>query len=519
MRRYAIPLPLPTEGINCIPDYLIGDRECSTNTKNITFKNSNPSTRKGYIKQNTHNFGANEVYTLLNYLKDGNRIALATSNFKLHKETNATTFTEIIGTLNSNYISGVNYPIAFASPDTYGDKIFILDGDNYRYFKDTGALVDVPIYTPTLDELTKYGTNVLSTTPDEIKHQKWVIIDNERFWVAGYKNLVRISHLSRPDYFPSNQVWKLSEDCTGIVQFSDEVIMFTEHTATLIKGSTPNWELPDKYVRKSLPTKYGCSQQRTICVGNSTLFWASCGGVFRYRQLPDGTYEPECISEIEIKQNGRKRIRTVQPIIESITDWSKTYAVFFENEYRLCLGDNRWLVFDTIGTTWAYYEYDKAFNCAITYLDNLYSAKSYYYNLDYTNDGTNYNGLSDDGTAIDFVLESKTFDFGKASYKKIFGWLYFTLLSQLVSYNIDLTLYLDSEYTKFIGSIINKISRFGELKFGDKLNTKRTNLNYPIRIVHSGTKYNIKYNLRCNTLNQAFSLSNIDLTMKVKELK
>lgn len=518
MKRYEIKLPIPTEGINLLSSNLIADNEAAEGTVNISFKNNIPTTRNGYIKKNTHNF-TDDAHTILNYQKDGSMIAIVAAKNTLYKKTNETTFEAITGTLNSDIVSAVNHSFAFASPDTYGDKIFVLDGANYRYFKDSGALVDVPAYSPTTDEQSKYGTNVLSTTPDEIKKQRWIIKDNDRFWVAGYKNIVRIGHLGQPGYFPSTQVWKLAEDCTGIAQFSDEVIMFTEHTATLIKGSTPDWNLPDKYIRKSLPTRYGCSQHRSIAVGNGSLYWASRGGVFRYRQLPDGTYEPECISEIEVKRGGKKHIRTVQPLIKSVNDWSKVFAVFHDNEYRLCLGDERWLIWDSIGSTWTLYKYDKTFNHAVTYLDDMYGVKNYLYHMDYINDGTTYDGLSDDGTAIEFYLYFKVHDFNKAANKKIFNKIYFTMFSEMVSYNIDLTLLLDNERARFTGTIDNKVSRIGEFAFGDRINTKKTNLNYPIQIIHNGTKYNIQPVLHCNTLNQAFGLANIDLVMKIKELK
>jgi len=518
MRKSQLTLPVLSEGINLIDDTLIADNEAAIGTQNISFKNGIPTTRKGYIKDCTHNFSS-EVHTLVNYVKNGTRIVLAAAGTTLYKKTSSSIFTAITGTLASDVISTLTYPFKFADPDTYSDKCFILDGTNYRYYNDDGTLTDVTAYSPTTDEQTKYGTNVLSTTPDEIKKQKWIINDNDRVWVAGYGKLVRLSHLSKPDYFPSSQVWKLSEDCTGLVQFSDEVLMFTENTATLIKGSTPDWSLPDKYIRRSLPVNYGCSQHRSIAKGNGALYWASRGGVFRYLQLPDGTYEPQCISEVEVKRGSKKHIKSVKAYIEAVTDWSKVFAVFCNNEYRLCLGDMSWLVWDAIGSTWSYYVYDKVFNHAIAYHDTLYSAKSYYYLLDKAYDEGSYDGLSDDGTAIDFKLKSKFYNFEKAANKKKFKKFFFTIKSDYVSYDIDLIINIDNQYISIQNQIYNKVSRWGEFLFGDKVSVNTTNLNYPIRINHSGKKYNIQYELDCNTLNQAFSLIDTTLLLKIKELK
>lgn len=518
MQKSNIAIPVPTEGINTIEAAFIAPNEAAFGTKNMSFKNGIPATRKGYVKSCTHNF-TTEAHTLINYVKSGTRIVLAAAGTGLLKQTSGTAFTAITGTLASDNVCALTYPFNFGGADTYGDKCFLFDGTNYRYYYDNGTLTDVPAYTPTSPEQTTYGVNVLSTAPDEVKKQKWVILDNERLWVAGYNKIVRLSHLSRPDYFPSNQVWKLSEDCTGIVQFSDEVIMFTEHTATLIKGSTPNWELPDKYVKKSLPVNYGCSQHRSIAKGGGALYWASRGGVFRYMQLPDGTYEPQCISEIEVKRGSKKHIKSVQYYIKSVTDWTKVYAVFYDNEYRICLGDTRWLVWDSIGNTWAYYEYDKIFNHAITYQDTLYAVKSYSYQLDKTYDkAVSADGLSDDGVAIQSTLKSGIIDLEKSANKKKFKTLYFTLFSDLVSYDLDLTLWFDSESLIVTDQIINTVSIIGTLKFGDILNVSNTNLNHEIKVRHKGTKYNMQYQLQCNDLNAAFALTDLVLYVKIKEL-
>lgn len=515
MLKDQVRIPLPTQGINLISDSLIANNEASEGTKNISFKNGIPQTRKGYVKANAFNFAAAEGKTLFHYKKDGAMIPLIAAGTKLYKKTNATTYTEITGALNSDYIHALNYAFSFGGADSYGDKCFILDGMSYRYFKDSGTLIDIPAYSQSSDETAKYGTNVLETTPDEIKKHRFIVNDNDRMWIGGYKNLVRISHLNRPGYFPSSQTWKLSEDCTGLVQFSDEVIMFTEHTATLIKGATLNWELPDTYIRRVLPVSFGCSQHRTIVIGNSALYWASVGGVFRYLQLPDGTYEPQCISEISNKNH----TRTIKKLIDSVTDWTKTYAVFFDNEYRLCLGGNRWVIFDAISNTWAYFEYCNSFNHAVAYLGELFAIESYHYQLDYPYDGSvGTDGLSDDGQAIEFELGGKVFDLGKPANLKKFKKVFFTFFTELVSYNIDVTINLDNEYTQVTGEVINTVSRWGSFAFGDTINTKKTNLNYPIKINHKGKKYNFQYRLACNRLNEAFMLTDIVLLYKMKEL-
>jgi hypothetical protein len=197
------------------------------------------------------------------------------------------------------------------------------------------------------------------------------------------------------------------------------------------------------------------------------------------------------------------------------------FAVYYDHEYRLYIGNKQVIVFDSINSTWALYEYDKEFNCGIVYDCEAYYAKGYLYNMDYTYNPytSSYNGLSDDGAAISQVLKSKFFDFGKAANKKKFKELYFTVYTELISYNILLNLNLDNEYERIESQIVNKSARMGEIRFGDRINTKDTNLNYPVKIHHKGKKYNIQYELILNDLNTAFALLSVVLSLKIKELK
>jgi hypothetical protein len=516
MERYSINIPLPVNGVNLTDDSLIGDREAAEGTKNMSFKDGIPQTRKGYVRLNEYSF-VNNPNTLFNYMKDGIRYLLAASGNTLYKQ-NGDTFSSITGTLNSDKISCLNFPFKFADPDTYSDKCLILDGAKLRYYDGGDSLKDIVPFVTNTDYETTYGTNVLTTTPDEINKQKFILNDNERIWVAGYGKIVRISYLQKPDYFPSNQVWKLDEDCTGMAHFMDEVILFTENTAVLISGSTPNWSLPDKYVYTKLPGGYGCSNHRSIAVGDNAIYWANKSGIYRYRYLPSGYSIPECVSEFLDSTGSR---RSIKKWITGIDDWTKVYAEFYDHEYRLYIGNKKVIVFDTIGSTWTIYEYDKEFNCSTVYNNTLYYAADRIYHMDYTYDpyGVGLNGLSDDGNAIEFRLKSKFYDFDKAANKKRFKKLILTLYSELISYNIDVILNMDNDYVTIKNEVINSISRWGMFLFGSKIASKKTNLNYPIKIHHRGKKYNMAYELVCTGINQAFVIKDIGLILKVKELK
>jgi hypothetical protein len=517
MEKYQYSIPLPIGGINLIDDSLIADTEAAEGTKNISFKDGIPQTRKGYVKASAFNFNISPG-TIYNYIRSGAVLLLAACGNSLKKQ-NGDSFIDITGVLNSDKIECLTYPFKFADPDIYSDKCFILDGANYRYYDGvTDTLKDVTPYAPTTDEITAYGTNVLSTTPDEIRKQRFILNDDERIWVAGYGKIVRMSHLQRPDYWPSTHVWKLDEDCTGMARFFGEVLLFTENNAVLISGSTPNLSLSDSYKFKRLPGGYGCKNHRSIVTGDNAVYWANKNGVYRYRYLPSGFSIPECISEFVAASGHRV---SVKKWLNEINDWSKVHAAFYDHEYRLYIGSKKVIIYDAIGSTWALYEYDKEFTSSIEYDNKLYYGADHIYNMDFAFDpnGWSFDGLSDDGEAIEYKIKSKYYDFGKAANKKKFKKIYFSLYSEFISYNIDVTLNIDNEYQRISNQIVNKVSRWGMLSFGDRITTNKTNLNYPIVVHHKGKKYNIQYELTCYGANMAFALKDITLLMKMKELK
>lgn len=632
MEKYELDIPLPIQGINYADDSLIADNEAAEGTVNISFRDGQPQTRRGYIKQVLYahtgesvpvtkvwfhsvsgvkrllfavNYSTFQELFQMNETKDPVRRSLglisspkpsflpiscsmgATASLtaasrnltvasiadktitvdeaitaddatalvsrvvwiesKAYSISSAVAGTAGTGTItvSKTLSAGVGDGDAITPDVSYSEKVLMFDGVLAKWFDEAAGLTAIPAYTPTADEIAAYGTNVLSTTPNEINYQKYAVLDNNRIWLAGYENYVRVSHLgmagAMPDYWPSTQVIKLPELCTGMVGFMGEILLFTENKSFLISGSTPIYNMDGSYTNTELPGGYGCSAYDSIAVGDNAVYWANRQGIYRYRYLPSGYSIPECISEF-ITASGNTR--TIRKKIAAISDWTKVFANFYSHEYRLYIGNGEVLVFDTINGTWALYDYAKTFNCGATYLDQIYygasqsdgasTPKFWIYRVDFPfdPDAASYNGLSDDGTAITCVLKSKFFDFEKAANKKRFKRMYFTLYSELVSYDIDLTINMDNEETIMTSVITNKASRWGNdtpsddaaesvyaLAFGDELNTNRTNLNYPVKLRHKGKKYNIQYELLSDGLNHAWLLKAIVLIMKQKELK
>lgn len=440
---------------------------------------------------------------------------------------------------------GTTAPSTDTTGHAYDDKVLFLDGDDYLYLHPSDDHIESIIpYEPRTLELSAYGTNVLDTTPDEIKHQKWLINDDDRIWVAGYGKLVRMSHRNNPAYFPSTHVWKLREDCTGLARYMNEVILFTENSATLISGSTPDFSLPDKYVYTELPGGYGCSYAKTIASGDNSIYWAGKNGIFRYRYLPSGFSIPECVSEFEnAMPDGTKITRTIKKKLDAIADWTKCFAVFANHEYRLYVGGGDVLVFDAVASSWTLFHYPRNFSCGIsqegviTYADSTGydvtgTTKYHLYQMDFPYDIDNgtIDDLLDDGEVVEYRLKSKFYDFSKAANKKKFKKLFFTFYSELVPYEITLNINLDNELTTMTDVIKNEVARWGFMRFGDRMNSRRTNLNYPVKVRHKGKRYNIQYEMVCRSetdndlgghdpLGMAFVIKDVVLLMKLKELK
>lgn len=518
MKRLEINIPIPSAGINLIDSSLIADNEAAEGTVNFSFKDGIPQTRRGYVKNLSNQF-TYEIKTIYNFISSGVRkIVVVTNGGMKVYNTSTQSFDSVTGTLASDYICAISYPYNFGGGDSFSDKMLILDGSKYYYFKIGGSLTEVPTYTPTTDESNKHGANVLSVTPNEIKQAQYICADGASFWVAN-KTKLYVSYLNRPDYFPANYGYTLSDICTGLTRFQNETMVFTKDSCTLFSGITGDINQQDTYSRKDLPAGYGCSQHRSIVLGNGALYWAGIHGIFRYRYLPSGFNIPEQISEIEYTSGGKQYRRSVKSLLGTITDWTKVYAVFFENTYRLCLGDARWLIFDAIGNSWAYYEYDKSFSHATTYDSRIYAVKNYIYELDFIDSNNYLSGLSDDGTAITFQIKSKYFDFSKAANMKKFKKIYFTLYSNLITYTLDFFANIDADTISEKNSIINKVSRWGDLEFGDIMTIKNKTVNYPIKLRHRGKRYLFQYQLNTDNLNEAFSITDINMKLKIKELK
>lgn len=524
MQKYQLTIPLPSQGINYTDDSLISDREAAEGTVNVSFKDGVPHTRNGYVKQTlyTHAGEAAAITKLGFHLVGTNERMIFASGGHLYQfNSGAVPIRRDLGTFAGSKINYLAQACELSASYPYTDKVFVVDGVAFKWFDETHGLTAIPPYTPTLDEIAAYGVNALEHAAHEINGQKFILNDDNRIWLGGYGSMVRVSHLGMagpmPDYWPSNQVFRLPSDCTGMARFMGEVILFTENEAFLVSGSTPNFSMSGFYVNTALPGGYGCSAHDSIATGDNSVYWANKRGIYRYRYLPSGYSIPECVSEFVTNEG---TTRTIRKKLDSITDWTKVFASFYDHEYRLYIGSGEVLSFDTVHSTWAFYKYGNSFASATEHNHKLFyggqtvgtGAAYWIYEMDFAYDplSGNTRGLSDDGVAFETILKSKVFDFEKAANKKRFRRLYLSLYSELVSYSIDLTYLVDNTSTTLPAAIVNDASAPGAVK---------TNLNFPIRLKHRQKRYTLQYQLKSVGLNHAWLLLDTVLMLKVKELR
>jgi hypothetical protein len=547
MDRYQIKIPLPSQGLNLADDSLIGDNEAAKGTYNICFRNGTPACRGGtvdYAALPSFPAKITKLYAFTDNESVEHFIACTEDTVaeqgKMYRLVDGA-WTLAIDHMNSKRPALLEAAFATATY-TFSQKVLVMDGEDYRLVDGVTAH-DVDYYTPSADEIAAYGTNVLLTNPAEITCHTFLINDDNRLWAAGCgtagqdAKLIHIGHLGiggpMPDYWPSTQTLKMREPVTGMARYMGDVIVFTEHTTTLFTGSTPNTAYADTYQRVELPVGFGCSNHETIALGDGAIYWANSLGVYRYKYVPTGFSVPECVSEFTVDNgDGTMHTRTIKSLILGISDWTQVFGVFCNHEYRIHLGDGTLLVFDTVASSWAYYEYADDLGCAMPYEGMLLYGSgvrnatnlAVFMEADriYNAEQSGKKGLTDSGQPVSFQLIGKFFDFEKAANKKRFKKLYVSIYSELVSYDIDVTCNVDNELTVYESAITNYTSRWGEILFGEILNTRRTNLNYQIKVRHRGKRYNFQYQLKSTSLilnTAAWTLLDLVLLMKMRELK
>lgn len=652
MNKYQINLPIPSKGINAINDNSISDNYCAFGTKNITFRDSVPKTRRGYkifasfpdvdndgfniinssilkINRAYDNSGNPYFFIVVNYMIEdytsylsyfvytnswvqiykepyvfgetysniSNTICSFSTNLipsidgstmnspsfvanGLH-EYRVTSFTTADGTgtesKSSNllkvtvsgditkrvilkwqkvngaksyriyhrfnggtwyYVLNVstdstniyydkeyqiyhhdgNYMTIAGDPPTYdssfipyGNKVIVLSDTNEMAAFNGQAILEVPAYYPNDYEVAAYGANTMLVAPDEVHKQRFMAFDNNRMWLGGYRNIVRMSHLDKFNYWPTTFVWKMTEDTTALHEFMGEIVVFTENTMTTITGSSPSLSVGDTYKMYKVPVNSGVLHENCVASGDNCLYWINKLGVYRFRYVPTGNSLPECLSEA----TGF----SIKKYIDNISDWSTVSVSYFDGQLRIIYDGTKELIFNYGNEAWEYNEYPNQFRSSVLYEKTFLYASDNIYQMEYEGEHTIEDYQTDNNGPINFKFKSKIFDLGKSPNKKKFVKFFVSFKSILNYFTLNLTAIFDNEQYSMEKTINNKKSVVGWFSFGDIINLSDSSTNSEFKLNHNGVKYNFQYELSGNAKNIDFELYNTTLIAKIKELK
>lgn len=143
-------------------------------------------------------------------------------------------------------------------------------------------------------------------------------------------NLIHISHLRFPDYFPVNNTLIFETDkqepVTRLVQFRDFIVAFTPSTIQALYGKSPQ-----DYQRVRLHTGVGCIAPETAQVFGNTVAFLAKEGIHILKSY--GYAE----SRINVEKIDVKVANLVPPYPESVD----ACAISFKDQYHVCFPSRR----------------------------------------------------------------------------------------------------------------------------------------------------------------------------------
>lgn len=271
-----------------------------------------------------------------------------------------------------------------------------------------------------------------------------------RFWVLASNNLYY------SDAFPTDYS-SAFDTATGYYRIpvgTSRALVGLRDTGILVFGQDSVWGITPSTTPAAtdLPQKiidYGCVNGRTVAqVGDDVLYLAADGvrGVFRSQQdkLQAGASYP--LSYV------------LKSEVESLS-WayiSKASAIFFDNKYFISVPVDG---STTCNEVWVYFPATQGWmvisgwNVA-GWATMVVSGQKLLYAIDST-DGKVYQawtGYSDNGTAIDFIEESKKEDFGQPLVKKVGGTLKVRALSS-GDYTLTVSASVDDNDYQQLGTV------------------------------------------------------------------
>lgn len=357
--------------------HLIADNQFPDG-QNIRIDNKTVENRLGSQIVNTTSLYSTITWTYTTKLEGVNFTLIGTEDGRLLR-LSGNTFVEVESGLGEQ-IEGV----------TWLDKLYYVDGlEGIGEWDGINPPINVVEYTPTTDELTTYGPNVIS----ELINPSHIIIQKNRMFVAQ-GNLVYVSHLRMPGYFPESQIYACGEgdgdNITRLLIFRGEVVVLKGRSIYAIRGSQPQFNSEDPFRVDILHDKIGCVSPKSAYLCDNGLIFVSKKGV--YMLVNAATKDDRNVVPIQTN---------IQPIFDSIIP-ENSVAIDYKGWYRLAV-DNRVLLYDYNNDRWLVDSYPVYFNSFRVDADGRL--------LGGADDGFLYqleNGETDEGIPIDAYVVTKT---------------------------------------------------------------------------------------------------------------
>ena len=341
--------------------------------------------RKGYARVIPRSLGAGGMQGLYEYRTTSNgRYLLGVWNEQLYASQNLTSWTGPIFTLSE-------HPVTFSS---YRGKAYMLDGGNSITVLNILSAAKITPYTTSGEE----SNNLLADEGNPIHKCKYHLWKNDWMIMAGSSaapNLLYISALEDPSYFPANRIIRIGDDTdaiTGLALFYDAIVIFKRRSTWVLHMETPSDLSTMKLVR--IHDNIGCVDHRTIRLAENMLVFLSEQGV--YAVLPANLFK-EQLQFKHLSANVQRDLR----------DTTNASAIYDNHVYRLCLPEQ--------GIVFKYYVRLGAWSVDTHPLVNEYIIFDNEVICGHYSEGLVYKlgvGHNDDGAPFTFRVVTKPYDFG-----------------------------------------------------------------------------------------------------------
>lgn len=393
-------------GLNEVSESCFMQDNETPNCVNTVHKNGSISKRKGYRKiiqdslSNSHAINGIYLYTLT----DGTRQIIVVAQNSVWVIDEAT----LVKTELKSDLLGANVPISFI---TWSGVCYMSNG---------------------IDPVLSYNGAILAIE-DKIPKGKFIAEKDNVIFVAGdhqHPSRVYYSEVGDPgkwvdmDGNPYHFEVPGEDVITGLIKLRGDLVIFKSNSIHMLYGSSR-----DYFQRREIQSGIGCVASGSITAVYDAIFFLSHDGVYAF----DGA-------------SVRSMSKKVKDKVDSINNSAQAVATFFDNMYMLSyaegsnIGNNAVLVYDLDTASWTYFTNINAgcFNRAPA-KDGVYfgdSCAGYIYIFMPMGE----NLFSDDGQPIDFLYQTKVFNFSSPEVVKTFRHLLVELYIEgqlTLSYEID----------------------------------------------------------------------------------